>query len=662
MSSPAPEAEQIPYFDARSHVGFTPFLRLALIRFLRPDRFAAAARHFISQCLEPALRPPVSMNIHEAFARSDPQTPVLILTCKHVHSATIIQDVARTKVIKCQSISLGNTGQRDLAEKMMLSGPGLGIWLVLENGHMDLQYLSGIPSVMDKADTSDEHFRLFITAEFVPKFPTNLLEISLRQYAEPALGLKANVIASLSWIEQDTLEAVASSEWMTLVYAMSFLHCWTLARQKFSHKGWCRQYEFHRNDLLHCLTFMRSVIEMNEQKNHGMSRPEIPWHIVQKMYAEVVLGSSVEHEHDHSVLNTQIRRYVSSRVYSSDFTYGVDFPGPFGQDLQSVIKTLATHPVTESAEVFGLDLSVGIEAEFSHSNDLKACLLIALSAPEASDEIDGALPGGQEESILEIATQILDQLPSHVKAEGSGADARALGIMGQGNGAMNLFRASEGRQLCHLLEFVRADLSDLVVYLKGGLRMGNTRWALAASILRAGTPPRWMALSFHISSLPRWLEQVRGAKGQIEGMGTDLTGCIAIGQCFSPAALTRYYMSQICSTYNWHSDSVRVTLKISNSDPDGDIPKDDLQISGLWLHGAGWDARASKLVAKTNPLHKFVALPPARLVVEQQPTEVEALMAYMAPLYTNSRDRSGAAIIHVQLMTVIDALFCPLAL
>ena len=119
--------------------------------------------------------------------------------------------------MKCQSISLGNAGQRDLAEKMMLSGPGLGIWLVLENGHLDLPYLSSIPSVMDKTDVPDEHFRLFITAEFVSKFPTNLLEISLRQYAAPALGLRAKVIASLSWIEQDTLEAVTSSEWMTLI-------------------------------------------------------------------------------------------------------------------------------------------------------------------------------------------------------------------------------------------------------------------------------------------------------------------------------------------------------------------------------------------------------------------------------------------------------------
>ena len=553
--------------------------------------------------------------------------------------------------MKCQSISLGNAGQRDLAEKMMLSGPGLGIWLVLENGHLDLPYLSSIPSVMDKTDVPDEHFRLFITAEFVSKFPTNLLEISLRQYAAPALGLRAKVIASLSWIEQDTLEAVTSSEWMTLIYAMSFLHSWALGRQEFSKRGWSRKYEFHRNDLLECFKFMKSVIEMNEQKSIGMSRPEIPWQIVQNMYAEVVLGSSVEHKHDQAILNTQIKRYISSRVYSSDFTYGLDFPGPFGQDLHSVIKTISTHSVTESANVFGLDLTAGIEADCSHSSDLTRCLLNAISASAKSDETGFALLCGQEQNVLEIATQLLDKMPKMASR------ANVEGREWQGNGAMQLFGASERRQLCSVLEIVRAELNDLVACLSDGRLMVGKRRALAGSLLRGSTPQGWMTLSFHVSSLPKWLEHLRGAQSQIQKMRNDLTGSIAIGHCLRPAAFTRHYMSQVCSANNWQSESVHIKLKISNADQDGE-PKDELQISGLWLQGAGWDARASQLVAKLNPLHKFVALPPARLVVEQRPTETEALMAFMAPLYTHSNARSSAAIIDVQLMTVSLPLVC----
>jgi len=590
------------------------------------------------------------MNIHEAYACSDPQTPIVILTCKHVHSATIIQDVARTKVIKCQTISLGNSGQRNFAEKMMLSGPGLGIWLLLENGQLDLSYLAGIPGIMEKINGWDEHFRLFITAEFIENFPTNLLAISLRQYAEPALGLKANLIASLSWIEPDILEAVASSEWVTLVYAMSFLHAWTVARKAFSKRGWCRQYEFHRNDLLHCFTFMKVIIEANEERSHGMSRPEIPWQTVQQMYTHVVLGSAIDHKEDQAVLETQIKRYITSRVYSSDFSYGLDFPGPFGQDLQSFVKSLSTHAANESADVFGLDSAVRMETDSSQSDHMRSYLLTALSKSRASDDTEMSSVRSQEQIVLDIATKMLDEIPSQLDLDIS-TDTRLQGR--QGSRAMQVFCASERQQLHFVLRTVRMELDDLMVHLRYGLQLGTERRQLASAILRAGTPANWMSRSFHIPYLPKWIEQVRGAHGQIEMiMTSELKGPIGIGYCFNPAALTRYHLSQMCSTNNWPAESAQVTLMISNTDLEGEKVNNDLQVSGLWLQGAGWDARASKLVASPNSAKAFVALPPARLVVEQRSPEAGGLMAFKAPLYTSTSARSSAAIVDVLLMTV----------
>ena len=73
------------------------------------------------------------MNMHDAYSKSDSQTPILILTCSNVNPATVVQDVAKTKVIRCQAIPLGNTGSRELAQKMMISGPGLGMWYQLSS-------------------------------------------------------------------------------------------------------------------------------------------------------------------------------------------------------------------------------------------------------------------------------------------------------------------------------------------------------------------------------------------------------------------------------------------------------------------------------------------------------------------------------------------------
>jgi hypothetical protein len=133
LTCPEPENEQIPYFDARSHQDFMHFHRLVLLRFCRPDRFAAAVQKFVGRHLEVPLRQPFGMNMHDAYSKSDSQTPILILTCSNVNPATVVQDVAKTKVIRCQAIPLGNTGSRELAQKMMISGPGLGMWYQLSS-------------------------------------------------------------------------------------------------------------------------------------------------------------------------------------------------------------------------------------------------------------------------------------------------------------------------------------------------------------------------------------------------------------------------------------------------------------------------------------------------------------------------------------------------
>ena len=125
--------------------------------------------------------------------------------------------------------------------------------------------------------------------------PTRLLQISLRQYAEPALGLKSKFVSSLSRINHDAIESIASSEWIVLLYAMSFLHSWILARGEWALHGWCLPHEFHSNDLLQGFRFMKAVFEDPQNMLPGMSKTDIPWETVQKMCSDILFGSAIEH-------------------------------------------------------------------------------------------------------------------------------------------------------------------------------------------------------------------------------------------------------------------------------------------------------------------------------------------------------------------------------
>jgi dynein heavy chain len=585
------------------------------------------------------------MNIHQAYTKSDSNTPIVIITCKNVNVAKIIIDVAKTKVIRCHPIALGTNGQREVAQKMMLTAPGQGIWLVLENGHLDLPYLAAIPRTMEEIHYSDEHFRLYITAEAAPNFPTNLLEIALRQYAEPAIGLKAKMISSLSWIEQDMIDSSSTSNWITLLYSMSFLHSWMLARKEFVQSAWCEQHEFHRSDLLMSFHFMQSIIEANENKGRGMLRVEVPWPTVQQVFAEIILGSALN-QVDQVVLETQIKRYMSTRILSSDFHYGLDFPGPFGKDFQSTIRQLGIQTLNETAEVFGLDAWVGWETEEIRSDNTLTCLRLALSSN--SEPTFPTTIQGNEHFILESATRMLGEMPQSLEPE---LDALKP--------PYNLLASSECYQLNRVLGIARNDLRNVVENLKNGLQFTSKNDSIAKAMLLGQTPKRWMSLSFGIQSLATWSSHLRESHSQVSARMRGVQGPVAIGHCFSPASVIRHHLLYVCSKHRWPHESAKLTLKISGADGGAGETAKELVLTGILLEGAGWDSRHSKLVITPATAGKrtLMPLPPARLIVEQghggtQTVVGDSVVACKVPLYPSKSHRGGEAILEAALMTV----------
>jgi hypothetical protein len=592
------------------------------------------------------------MSIHQAYANSDSNTPIVLMTCKNVNAAKVIMDVAKTKVIRCQQIALGSNGQRELAQKMMLTGPGQGIWLVLENGHLDFPYLAGLPRAMEDIHYSDEHFRLFVTAESLPNFPTNLLEVSVRQYAEPAIGLKAKVIASLSWVEQDTIDSSSTSDWILLLYSMSFLHSWMLARKEFVQCAWCGEPEFHRNDLLMSFHFMKAIIEANEHKSRGISRVEVPWRTVRQVFAEVILGSALN-QLDQAVLETQVERYMSSRIYNSDFHYGLDFPGPFGKDFQSTIRHLDTHTFNESAEVFGLEAWIDFETEVARSAGILTCLRLALSASSQQSAQSSGTIQDNKHIILQFATSMLQDMPQSLAPE---LDALKP--------PYNLLVSSECYQLNRLIGVARDDLRNLVEDLKNGVQFTHKNDSTAQAINLGQTPKRWMSLSFAIRSMATWFAHLKESYSQVAAQMRGVKGPVAIGLCFSPASVFRYHLQHVCSKHKWPHESAKLKLKISGASGGAGDQSKELVLTGLLLEGAGWDPRASKLVTTPASVgkHTLTPLPVARLVVEQnqggaQPGVGDSAVTCRVPLYLSRSHRGGEAILEASLMTVRQSPF-----
>ena len=669
LSCQTPEKDgMVPYFDARKPKGFTPFHRLVLLRMLRPDRFSAAVHELVHNHLEVRLRNPVGMSIHDAYLQSDSQTPIVIINCQNIHTVSVIENVAKSKFIKCLSIALGNEEQRHIASKMLLSGPGLGMWLVLENSQLDLTFLNSIPSIMEKMEFSDQHFRLYITAEADMKFPTSLLQISLRQYAEPALGLKSKFVSSLSRINHDAIESIASSEWIVLLYAMSFLHSWILARGEWAQHGWCLPHEFHSNDLLQGFRFMKAVFEDPQNMLPGMSKPDIPWETVQKMCSDILFGSAIEHSNDKAVLESQINYYLSSRIFGYDFHYVKDIPGLSGNDVHAHIRILLTRSIDETAEVFGLQSSVGVETEHAKSSALLLSLGTIFSETP-SPEPDLA---DKELKTLDIATGLLEDTLLGCKRLPASTATGQVGT-GQSSGTrdmslIELFAMSEEHRLGAALDQIHYDLRMLTANLRHGLRLRDEHRVLANFLLSGQTPWRWMVLSFEIASLPAWLQHMRDAQMQVGALGDSFACSVSLGLCCNPAALLGHYLQHICRIKSLPHESVQLVLKIGGAAERNSaeaIHEEALVLTGLWLSGASWDDGALTHDTATPRIAlkpQLVALPHTSLRVEtarkphtaqdaQSPSDATEMGTVNVPVFTSEKSRRAQPLLHAQFVT-----------
>ena len=93
-----------------------------------------------------------------------------------------------------------------------------------------------------------EDFRLWLTTDPTDKFPMGILQRSLKIVTEPPDGLKLNMRATFSKIDNSMLEECPHWAFRPVLYVLAFLHAVVLERRKFGKVGWNVSYDFNESD------------------------------------------------------------------------------------------------------------------------------------------------------------------------------------------------------------------------------------------------------------------------------------------------------------------------------------------------------------------------------------------------------------------------------
>ncbi len=228
----------------------TPFQQLLVVQTLRPDRLQSAMEQFASRSLSLKELSPSTLNFKRLFSADTIATePILVVISPGADPSQEIQELADS-VVGSQhfhEVAMGQ-GQASIALQLLRGCAINGEWLCLKNLHLVVSWL---PTLEKELNTLEPHenFRLWLTTESHPKFPTVLLQSSLKVTYEAPPGIKKNLERTYDSWNQEYISQGNSIIRAQALFALAWFHAVVQERRCFIPQGWSKFYEFSLADL-----------------------------------------------------------------------------------------------------------------------------------------------------------------------------------------------------------------------------------------------------------------------------------------------------------------------------------------------------------------------------------------------------------------------------
>ena len=127
------------------------------------------------------------------YEESAPSIPVLLISSPGADPSKELQEFAARTVGSgnYDELAMGG-GQQEVAMTMLRNAAQNGTWLCLKNLHLVVAWLPSLEKELSSLDPNPD-FRLWLTSESHPLFPSILLQQSLKVAYEAPPGVKNNL-------------------------------------------------------------------------------------------------------------------------------------------------------------------------------------------------------------------------------------------------------------------------------------------------------------------------------------------------------------------------------------------------------------------------------------------------------------------------------------
>ncbi|KAF5404253.1 Dynein axonemal heavy chain 10 [Paragonimus heterotremus] len=636
-SKDTPESSPLPgVYQAK----LNGFQRLCLLRCFRVDRIYRAITLYVIQVMGESFVTPPILSFTSIYEQSSPSTPIVFILSPGSDPTSDLVKFAERRSFDQNNIkflSMGQ-GQEKNAQTLLEASIARGHWLMLQNCHLLVKWLSILEKHLTRLSKPHPDFRLWLTTEPCTAFPIGILQRSLKVVTEPPNGLKQNLRSTYYKIAPSALNECQHPAFRSLVYTLAFFHAVVQERRKYGKIGWNIPYDFNESDFRVCMNILSTYL----QKSFEEKETKIPWESLKYLIGEVMYGGRAIDEFDRRILRTYMDEYFGDFIFDTFQKFyfyhneTVQYLIPEGIQRDDFTKYIESLPLVNTPEVFGLHANAEIGYYTGAAKDIWNSLVEL--QPQTGGEISATV---QDEFIAQVAKDILHMLPELFDRE---ALRKRLGIS---ISPATVVLLQELDRINLLVKRMKISLETLKRALLGEVGMSAELDELSRALLNGQLPQMWRRLApATLKTLGDWIIHFRERIKQYT-IWTEKgePNVIWLSGLHIPESYLMALVQSTCRRNGWPLD--RSTLFTTVTDH---VDATELQerahqgcfVQGLFLEGASWDMEHGCLM-RQRPKELIQPLPIVRITAIET-HRLKLQNTFRTPVYVTSDRRNAMGV------------------
>jgi dynein heavy chain len=644
-----PEREKLPL--DWSSLDKTPFLKMMVVRCLRPDRMTVTVSDFILQTLPDGgsyVNCDGSLNsksiTDNSLMDSTPVTPLYFILSP---GADVVGDLDALAVKyemtagSYHNISMGQ-GQDVVAEDKLEQAHRNGHWVILNNIHLMPSWLIQLEKKLDEFALEGSHprFRLFLTSAPSTGIPIGILNRSIKLTNEPPAGLKANLKRAFCVFSKDQIDE-ADSKTKSILFGLCHFHAIMMERKLYGPLGYNMMYPFSTGDLKDSC-----VVLTNYMENTGGGK--IPWEDLKYLFGEIMYGGHIVNDFDRLMCKCYLDWFMKDELLEETemFPFAEDekasFKSPLPTNYERYLEHMDTELHADTPVAFGLHPNAEIDFRTTQSDSLFTTLMDL--QPKSAGAGDGGLsPQAVAEAVL---AEVMDKFGE--KAVDTEEIVRGIDEMGP---YQNVF-VQECSMVQVLLAEMKRSLKELTLGFAGELTMSDPMEELQDSLYLDRVYGGWAKKAWpSMRPLVGWLFNLGGRIAQLEEWTAnpmEIPKVTWISGLITPQSFLTAINQVTAQKNQLELDKLIINTDVTKrSAAEVDtLSRDGAYIHGLSLQGARWDLPNNQL-ERAKPKEMFFAMP----VLNCKGTLVDKAATsgvYQCPTY-KTEQRGPTYVIEMQL-------------